>query len=50
MVFEGRIWYNNWQEYQYYIIFFIARREAKLSYTIMNNIDLNGAISLFELS
>ena len=35
MVFEGRIWYNYWQEYQYYIIFLIARREEK--FELYNN-------------
>ena len=40
MVFNEIVWYNQNQEYQYYlIIFYIASKEVNVSYTIMNNID-----------
>lgn len=40
MVFNEIIWYNQNQEYQYYLIIFKQhKKEVNVSYTIMNNID-----------
>ncbi len=39
MVFDEIIWYNENQEYQYYLIYFYSKKEVEVSYTIMNNID-----------